>query len=93
MDKLIEEMRKEAEPVVQFCRGEGFTEEQKKFLAKVPVCDKIDPVVQESGKPDFLNPACRCRAYYKPEFKWRLGRCPLASHYNPYIEVEKPKQL
>lgn len=88
MDKRIEEMKKNAEPVHERCRGEGFTEEEKPFLTG-PFCDRIDPVVQEKERPDFLNPACRCTVYFKPVVKWKDGkRCPMSSHFRPDLETK-----
>lgn len=105
MNELIEQMMKDRLPVHERCLGIGFNEEEKKFL-KPGVCNRIEPIEvfdlidEETGQADDetppslsnTDPACRCAAYINPSSWWRRGRCPLASHFDPYFEEEKGKQ-
>jgi hypothetical protein len=95
MDKIIEQLRKEAQPIVLQCTGKGLTPEQMDRLdGKHPVCSRIDPIEvfeiidEETGQVDdevgpelsSVDEACRCTAYAFPSAKWRNGVCPLATH-------------
>ena len=104
MNKVIEELRKTAEPVHDRCRGIGFAEDEKQFLS-APRCTKIDPLpvydlidedtdmADPETEPTFTtdDPACRCSVYAYPSSFWRRGRCPMATHFDPYYKVETAK--
>lgn len=101
MDKIIEQLRKEALPIHPKCVGQGFSDEEKQWLdIKHPVCSRIDPIEiyeiidEETGAVDTevpptlsnIDEACRCTAYAFPNTKWKTGWCPLATHFNPIQE-------
>ena len=95
MDKVIEQLRKEALPIIPQCVGQNLTEEQQSLLnKKYPTCTRIEPVEifeiidEETGQVDnevapelsYVDASCRCKAYAFPAVKWKNGRCPLATH-------------
>ena len=84
MDKIIERLIKEREPVNPKCRGEGFSAEEQALVLSER-CTKIEPVefYDESGKHtmSYTNELCRCTAYVSPDYWWNRGRCPLATHF------------
>jgi hypothetical protein len=95
MDKVIEQLRKEAQPIVPNCIGRQLPDGMVHLLdPKHPVCSRIDPVeifeiideetgaVDEEAGPEIssVDEACRCTAYAFPEAKWKNGKCPLATH-------------
>jgi len=95
MDKIIEQLRKEAEPIVPQCIGQNLTPKQQDMLnEKYPVCTRIEPVeifeiidedtgqVDDEAAPEIssVDETCRCTAYAFPSTKWKNGRCPLATH-------------
>jgi hypothetical protein len=99
MNKLIEELMMTRTPVHPKCQGVGFTAAEKPFLSAAR-CKHIEPVEiyeqldEETGEVDpetepelsVEDPACRCAVYWKPESFWRRGRCPMASHFDPFVE-------
>lgn len=102
MDKVIEQLMMEREPVHPKCQGKGFTDEERNFLHAPWRCDRIesismfDIIDEETGQIDDeaaaedtnADPACRCTAYVNPSNWWRgKNYCPLASHFRPQ---EKP---
>lgn len=104
MDKVIEQLMMEREPIHEKCLGKGFTEAEQKFLKGQ--CDRVEPVdvyeiideptgeVDAEVDPveDNANAACRCTAYVNPAMWWRPGfRCPLANHFRPDLEVKTVK--
>lgn len=104
MNTIIEELRKNAEPVHPKCLGLDFTAEEKPFVT-ASRCSRIDPlpvfeiIDEETGQidsevpPTFTSddPACRCKAYAVPNSWWRRGACPLATHFNPHFAEQREK--
>lgn len=92
MDRVIEELRKNAEPVAPQCLGQDIIDSMGTLIA--PRCSRIDPLpvyeiideetgqVDEEAAPTFTveDEACRCTAYFRPKALWNRGRCPLADH-------------
>lgn len=107
MNKVIEQMMMEREPVHQKCLGIGFSDEEKEFLQKEIICSRVEPVEiyeiidEETGETDpevmptisKSDPACRCTTYMKPSVWWRHPgqRCPMADHYRPDLSFNKTK--
>ena len=89
MNKIKEQLLKERKPVHDKCRGEGFTEEQRKFML-ADKCERIEPVSTEDGD-SYTHKACVCSAYVNPGMWWRHGRCPVGNHYRPDLEISKKK--
>jgi len=104
MDKVIEQLMMEREPVHKKRLGIGFAKEEQEFVKGQ--CDRIEPVDvyeiidEASGQTDDevdpvednSNAACRCTSYVNPAMWWRDSfRCPLASHYRPDLVVSKKK--
>jgi hypothetical protein len=100
MNKIVEELMKEREPVHPKCQGIGFTDKELSDLKK-EFCSRIEPVeifeiideetetidAEAGSKPSFTDPACRCTAYVRPERWWIHGRnCPLADHFKPIVK-------
>lgn len=101
MDKDIEFLMKERLPVHPKCRGEGFTDEQTKFII-AKHCSRIEPV--DDYFPDidsdfskrvqyFTDPNCRCTSYVNPSNWWRheSWRCPLGDHFRPDLAIKDAK--
>ncbi len=88
MDKITEILMKKRLPVHPKCRGEGFTEEEKKAIL-LPYCSRIEPV--EMPEKSFTDESCRCKAYVNPSQWWKLPtwKCPLADHYRPDLLIGK----
>lgn len=82
----------------QKCLGEGFTEEESKFLkgqrdkeGKLLSIDRCERVVDYTVEGGTVVET-RCSAYTDPDIFWRPGvRCPLASHYRPDLIAETVK--
>jgi hypothetical protein len=106
MDKQTELLMKERLPVHPKCRGEGFSEEERKFL-RTSRCSRIEPVniydvideqtgeVDQEKTPakDFTDEFCRCTTYVNPSNWWKnpTWRCPMGDHYRPDMVIEKGK--
>lgn len=75
-NNVVKKLIKDRKAVVGKCRGEGFSEEEAKFLREKE-CSCIDG--------DF------CKAYAFPGIKWKLGRCPMSTNYRPDLVEEKQK--
>ena len=78
MDKIIEKLKEERTPVVEKCLSKGFSGEDSKFIREEQ-CSKVT----EDGY---------CESYAFPSIKWRIGRCPLSSNYDPYLTPVKGKK-
>ena len=77
MPDVIEELRKNREPIVDQCRGifekvENLIGEPETLTATIPkiICERIVDV-------DGVD---KCSSYVSPKAMWRLGRCPLENH-------------
>jgi len=77
MEKVIEELRKNREPIVDQCRGifgevESLLGEPETLTETLPknVCERIVDV-------DGID---KCSSYVSPKAMWRLNRCPLENH-------------
>lgn len=90
MQNLIEKLRMKAEPIHQKCLGKGFSEDEQEFVT-ADRCSHIDPLPVYDDNVEVDDSACRCKIYYKPDAMWKLGRCAMASHYNPFVEKFKGK--
>jgi|APCry1669188910_1035180.scaffolds.fasta_scaffold00061_33 hypothetical protein len=101
MDKNIESLMKERLPVHPKCRGEGFSDEQTKFILSKR-CSRIEPVDNWYVDPNddftkvvhsFTDPDCRCTAYVNPSNWWKheSWRCPLGDHFRPDLAIKDAK--
>lgn len=79
MEKIIEQLKKVRTPVVGKCLSEGFSKEELQFVRDEKKCSKVT----DNGY---------CKAYAFPEIKWKLGRCPLSSNYDPELTPIKEKK-
>jgi hypothetical protein len=105
MDKVIEQLRKEALPINDKCIGQNLGDLEKMLDTRNPTCTRIDPIEifdiidEETGQIDdeaapeisLTDKACRCKAYAFPDSKWKNGPCPLATHIISVEEVERGK--
>lgn len=72
--------------VTCYCMGVGFSKEHEEFFrGKDHVCERAT----EDGD---------CTTYAKPSVWWKHfekhGRCcPMATHYNPYLQPEKKDKI
>lgn len=89
MDKDIEELIKIRKPIHPKCKGQGFSDEEKKFQTSA-ICERIEPCDFEDEEGLLEN--CRCTVYVDPSYWWRVGFCPVASHYKPQDFIGKDKQ-
>lgn len=94
MDKIIEQLRKEARPIVPQCIGRELGTLEPLLNEKHSICTRIDAVEifeiidEETGQIDdeadpeisHVDESCRCNAYAFPKAKWKNGQCPLATH-------------
>jgi len=97
MNKHIEQLMKEREPVHPKCRGEEFSNEEKALVAS-KICEKIEPLefVDDEGQrvSSSTDGACRCKAYVSPKYWWARGRCPLATHFrSAEMEADNKKRV
>ena len=104
MQNLIENLRKNAEPVHHKCLGLGLTKEEQECVV-APRCSKIEPlpifdlIDEETGQADaevdavytVEDPECRCTVYFRPKVKWNNGKCPMADHVVLKDDLKKSK--
>jgi hypothetical protein len=98
MNKNIEQLMKEREPIHEKCMGVGFTDEQREFMHKEQ-CSRIESqdvvVDEETGEveQDCTSLACFCSSYVRPSIFWNHPSkwCPLADHYRPDLQAKSTK--